>query len=85
MLEFINRKAVYETHEVNLPFPVTKASAGVLHPSLGTVHQERQAPTGESPEESSKSDQRCRKQSLRRDRGKWVNKLMKKAGRAEMG
>lgn len=39
MLEFINRKAVCETHEVNLPFPITKASAGALHPSLGTVHQ----------------------------------------------
>lgn len=73
VLEFINRKAACETHEVSLPFPITKASAGVLPPSLVTVHQEGEAPTGRSPEDSNKSDQRCRKQPLRRDGGKWVH------------
>lgn len=72
VLEFINRKAVCETHEVNRPFPTTKASAGVLHPSLVTVHQ-GEAPAGKSPEDSNRSDQRCRKQPLRRDGGKRVH------------
>lgn len=40
LLEFINSRVVCKTHEVNLPSPVAKGSAVILHPILGTGHQE---------------------------------------------
>lgn len=46
------------------PLGTGQVSAGALCPALGTARQERCGPTGESPEESSKNEQRSSKHDL---------------------
>lgn len=66
ILGCVNMSALCKIHEVILLLYLALAGSQLEHscPVLGTALEERCGPTGESPEESSKNEQRSSKHDL---------------------